>query len=1062
MRIKYDCVQRIIDAADVVEVLSDFVTLKRSGTNYSACCPFHDEKSASFMVSPAKQIYKCFGCGVGGDSVKFLRENQKMTFQDAIEFLGRKYGIEIEYDQEFDDEKYKAKIEESELIIKVNTFALSKFVNALDGAPDDVKEYLDKRFTKDEIIEYHIGYAPNADKYLTTPLINNGNFDPAKKAGLIGERDGQGYDTLRHRIVFPIQNREGQVVGFGARAMGDAKPKYINSPENAAYQKSKVLYGLNIAASAIQKVKYAYLVEGYTDVITMHRHNYVNSIASCGTALTDEQVKLLKRYCNHIIICRDSDAAGIKASIRDIQIFLKAGFKTQVISLPDGDDPDTYLGKDETTAPKLPDPQDAIYWLAEKHFSGDDPHQRAEATEFIISVLRSLPNQLLQQEYLKKICKQHKLKEPELRKMLTVKVEVPAKKQTVTELTAKDYFVWPDELVSNKDELVQDLTEFGICMHKNVMYGRFGKEIPWELRPISNYMIEIVQHMHDEKYPKKLIRIQNTLGESRIFDVMSDDINTIRGLDNAVTRQGNYLFWGTEAHFQNLRKKLFAEMDKGSMIEQLGYQSEGFWVTNTHIIQRDGSTIAIDENGIYRTDKVSFYIPSANRAYRNNDFKYHPQKKVKLIQSDTSIHDFAQLLNEVHREHSISAFLYTISSAFSDIVYDRLKGFPLEFMYGKPSTGKDNLIMACQAMFGIPQAPLNLGNGASTMKAQIRKFAQFRNMVVNLSEYRRGDKRLNEYLKGLWGRDGYERGNIDSNFGTDTMPILSGVFVTGNDYPDDDALISRCIVEEFHKTDFDTNEKAAYKKLTATYNKGVSSLLTDVFMCRDVWESQFAAAQERAEKEIKSDVRVIGANERTFQNFGVIASSYLIMRDYIRFPWQWSDVLKHLTTLIEVQVRKQATGGKVSKFWDTFITCVRTKSDPLVNYQDFRVVGDKIYIQMSNVYGRMQGEWYKMNNEGAPAKSDMMELLRTDESYIKEDPSYRFGEGANGRRSSAMVFNLDKTGIQGELLELLEWVDMRNGQKNDSTNGASQSGSSSGSGELPFQKSDDLADELPF
>lgn len=1061
-RIRQECVTRIIDTADIVEVVSGFIHLKRAGVNHTACCPFHEEKSPSFVVSPAKQIYKCFGCGASGNTVKFVMQHQKLNFKEALEYLANKYGITLEYDQEFDDEKYKAKIEESDLIIKVNEFALSKFKAALDGAPDDVKEYLDKRFTKEEMLEYQIGYAPNAEKHLTTPLINAGHFQPAVAAGLIKESEGTGRDTLRNRITFPIMNREGRVVGFGARAMADFKPKYLNSPENAAYQKSKVLYGLNIAAQAIQKKKCAYLVEGYTDVITMHRHGFENTVASCGTALTPEQAKLIKRYCPHVIVIRDGDAAGLKATIRDIEIFLTAGMRTEVIMFPNGEDPDSFLGMDTENAPKLPEPQDAVMWFAGQHFAGteNDPYLRSTATQTVVDFLKKLSNELLRSEYLKRICKAYKLKEPELRKMFAQKKE-ETRKPTVTELTAADYFVWPDELKDHKDALTLDLQEFGICMHNRIMYGRFGKELPWELRPVSNYAIQVVQHMFDEKYPKKLIKIENAIGETRIFDVMSDDINTIRGLDNAVTRQGNYLFWGTELHFQALRKKLFAEMNKGAMIEQLGYQSEGFWVTNSHVVQRDGSVIKIDDHGIYQTDKQSYYIPSANKNYRTNDFKYHPQKKVVLIQPEVTFDEYALLMKQVHREHSITALLYTIASAFSDLVYNRLKGFPLEFMYGKPSTGKDNLIMACQAFFGIPQAPLNLGNGASTMKAQIRKFAQFRNMVVNLSEYRRGDKRLNEYLKGLWGRDGYERGNIDSNFGTDTMPILSGVFVTGNDYLDDDALISRCIVEEFTKTDFSTQEKSDYKKLTATYNKGVSGLIVDLFRHRDHWEQYFPEHQEKAEREIKADMRVIGANERTFQNFGVLGATFNLMRDHLRFPFQWSEVLGHLTNTIEVQVRKQASGGKVSKFWDTFMACVRTKNDPLIHYQDFRVVGDKIYLQMLNVYGRMQNEWFRMNNEGAPAKSDMTELLRTDEAYIKEDASYRFGEGPGGRRSSAMVFSLAKTGIEGELLELLEYVDLRSKRTDEEYNFEKHGkGAMNGQTSLPIPP--EAEDDLPF
>lgn len=1029
-------IDQVIDAAGIVEVVGRFVQLKKAGVNYTACCPFHDEKTPSFVVNPAKGIYKCFGCGAGGGSVKFVMELERKNFPEAIEFLAEMFNIPIEKTNEKVDE---AVVEIREGIMKVNAFALKKYTGQTDfilSTPDGQApahghlNYIKERFTKEDIAQWQIGYAPDDAKFLTTPVINAGLFEFGKECGLIGEKDGQGYDKLRNRVIFPIQNRNGECIGFGARVIDDTEKKYakyLNSSDSVVYNKSRVLYGLNFAAKKIAAEKNAYLVEGYTDVIAMHRQGYENTVASCGTALTGEHCLMIKKYCNSVTVLRDADAAGLKAAVRDVELLVAHNFKVEVVLLPEGEDPDSYFAKDGKA--KLPAPIDAVMWRIDLLFKGveNDAYLKSEAINGMVEFLRKVNNELLRNQYLKQACKKHKQKEAELRKLFAPKKEVTEKRSFKSE--PKDYYIWPDELSGHEEELIGDLQKYGICIYNKMMYGRHGKEIPFELRAISNYGIEVIQHMFDEKFPKKLIKVENTDGDTRIFDILSDEINSIRGLDNAVTRQGNYLFSGTEQHFQSLRKKLFAEMGKGAMIEQLGFQPEKFWATNTHIIKIDGTVVKIDDFGIYKNGVASYYIPSANRNFRTNDFKYHPQKKVVLTIPEVSFEDYASQMKLVHREHSITALLYTIASVFSDLVYDRLKGFPLEFLHGKPSTGKDNLIMACQAIFGHPQAPLNLGNGASTMKAQIRKFAQFRNMVVNLSEYRRGDKRLNEYLKGLWGRDGYERGNIDSSFGTDTMPILSGVFITGNDYPDDDALISRSVVEEFTKTDFSNQEKNDYKKLTAMYNKGVSGLLIDIFRHRGVWEERFPEMQEKAEKEIKADMRVMGANERTYQNFGVIGSAFLLMRDHLKFPFTWSEVLAHLTNCIEMQVRKQASGGKVSKFWDTFMACVRTKNDPLINYQDFRVSGDKVYIQMLNCYGRMQNEWFKMNNEPAPVKSDMVDLLRSDEAFLAEDKSFRFGEGKEGKRSSALVFALSKTGIENSLMELLEWVDMRERQR---------------------------------
>ena len=1026
MMIKQSCIEDVIERSDVVDVVRRYVDLKKSGANYTGCCPFHDEKTASFVVSPVKQIYKCFGCGVSGGVVKFVMAQEKKSFPEAIIILAGFAQVELEYDEAFDKEKHKEQLEEKEGVYRVNEWAMAQYKKAVAGAPEEVKGYIGERFTQDDVAEHHIGYAPAGGKFITSPLIEKGLYTTAIKAGLISEKNGQGWDFFQGRVIFPILNRDGRVVAFGGRVTAsDQQPKYLNSIEHPGYNKSKTLFGLDKAAKEIGRRKMAYLVEGYTDVIAMQRKDgLVNTVATCGTSLTEGHVALLKRYCNHIVLLRDADKAGVKAAERDLKIILSHNMQCSIVALPEGEDPDSFLSKHET----LPDAEDALLHYCNRLFSGagDDAYLRANVIQEIIDVVMLVPSDIIQGEYLKQICKQFKLKLPDLQKQFTGLRKLKAENEIKVGKGKKDYYYnFPEEMKGFEEDATKQLDEFGLCVFNKIIYGRVGKEPPFSLMPVSNFSIEIIQHMHDEKIPKKLVRIENELGHVRIFDVESDALNTIRGLDKAVTNHGNFLFWGTESHFQALRKKLFSEMGVGKMIEQLGYQPEGFWATNNYIIKPDGSTKSIDDNGVYQNGKACYYLPSANKIYRTHNFKYQPQKKIKIVEAQQPIEEYFQQMKNVHREHSITGILYTIACVFSDIVYDKLKGFPLVFLHGSGSTGKDNMIMACQTLFGEVQAPLNLGNGASTMKAQIRKFAQFVNMAVNLSEYRRGDKRLNEYLKGLWGRDGYERGNIDSHFGTDTMPILSGVFITGNDYPDDDPLISRMCIEEFHKTIFSQKEKEDYRKLTAMYVSGVSSYLIDIFRHREKWEKEFADTQRKAEKEIKGDMNTMGTNERIFQNYGVLGSAYLLMRDVIQFPFTWPEVLAHLTKCITTQVRKQASGGKVSRFWDTFMACVRTKSDPLLHYQDFRVDGNTLGIQMLNVYGRMQGEWFRMNSEPAPAKSDIMEMLKQSDAYVGDKDSFRFGTTGQGKKSSALVFDLEKTGISGELLELLVYVQDR-------------------------------------
>lgn len=340
-------IQQIMDSASIEEVIGEFVHLKKSGSSYKALSPFIDEKTPSFMVSPSKQIFKCFSTGKGGNVVSFLMEHEKWTYPEALKWLAKKYNIEIE-EKEESQEQIAAR-SERESLAALNRFAGDFFIKSLhessEGKAIGLSYFTERGFTKKTIDEFDLGYNPEKEEGITqAALAAQYNEKYLLAAGLSKEGRNGLYDFLRGRVIFPIHNLSGQILGFGARTLkADKKiPKYLNSPENELYNKSRVLYGLYQAKNSITKEDNCYLVEGYTDVISLHQNGIHNVVASSGTSLTTDQVKLIRRYTKNVTILFDGDNAGIKASFRGINLFLQEGLSVKACLFPDGEDPDSF------------------------------------------------------------------------------------------------------------------------------------------------------------------------------------------------------------------------------------------------------------------------------------------------------------------------------------------------------------------------------------------------------------------------------------------------------------------------------------------------------------------------------------------------------------------------------------------------------------------------------------------------------------------------------------------------------------------------------------------------
>lgn len=341
-------IQQITSRIDIIDVIGEYIKLKKRGANYLGLCPFHGEKTPSFTVSPAKEIYKCFGCGRSGNTITFLMEHEKFSYVEALRWLAARYNVEIEETQVSDEVKQQQQAAESLYIL--NSFAQKFFATQLfdtEEGQNIALSYLEERgFNHETLQKFQVGYNPQArDAFARAAVQNQFNPEVLQKSGLVLNRNDELVDNYRGRIIFPVHNNSGKIIGFGARVIGkaDKAPKYINTPENELYIKSKILYGLYFARLAIDKNDECLLVEGYTDVISLSQAGVENVVASGGTSLTTDQLRLIKKYTNNLTIVYDGDAAGVKAALRGLDMALEESLNVHLVLIPDKEDPDSYV-----------------------------------------------------------------------------------------------------------------------------------------------------------------------------------------------------------------------------------------------------------------------------------------------------------------------------------------------------------------------------------------------------------------------------------------------------------------------------------------------------------------------------------------------------------------------------------------------------------------------------------------------------------------------------------------------------------------------------------------------
>jgi DNA primase len=1016
--------------------------IRNNGTA-EGCSPFKNERTPSFKVSNVKNIWKDFGSGKGGTSIiDFIQAYKGVDFLEAVKLAGEALNIPIEYEKETDEQKEKRTQKQSltQILKKTAEIYRQNFVSL--PPESEAKRYMLSRNFTDEIVDnFGIGYALAGlyEAFKEQAIVSDG-----ETLGLLRKNNqGNYYDFFKGRIIFPICDKYGHCVGFGGRILTNDKkqPKYINSAESDLFDKSNLLYGFHLARNTIANTGEVYLVEGYTDVMRMHQIGFANTVATLGTALTPQHLSQLKKLCRKVIIFRDSDSAGQTAAERDLQLILQAGLFAElvVIKSESKEDPDSIGQRPEAVELIKASRTDAIVHLigeayrtaldryTEKHGESKKPlllpEDKKNLTELGSKLVGCIPDNTTREAYTEQ------LKEMFNIKVSAVKSQTSEVRSKVSEVRVQrtvfsndgslDNYLFPDE-VEDPYLYKNEIIEYGLFQHQNRIYTSAGKEGKEYFMSISNFSIEIVQHMQDEKFPMKLIRICNIYGSEKIFDILSDKINSLPSFKNVVTSFGNYYFSGTPSQHERLLRYLFDRMGTGRKISILGWQTEGFWAWNNKIVVPQGEDIVLDKTGLFNYQKTCYYIPSANANYENNAFMYGAQKRFKSTDTSLAPPEYFRQMYKVHRSHAITAILFGIGAFYQDIIVSGTGFYPLLFLYGPASTGKDNLCEAVQSLMGIPQTAIQLEGGASTIKAQIREFSQFSNGISQLSEYKRGNPQIDGVLKGLWDRRGYKRGTIESPVATEEVPILSATILTGNDCPDAEALITRLLWEEMKQQEFDDEAKKQYNVLKDMCKKGISGMADFFIHKRDFFTDKFLETYREAKRNFTKGELFKNVPSRITDNLSVLRAVFNIFKNDWIFPFTEEEMLAHFEIMVDSQRKKIETDSAANRFWDCILVCMRlTQGEALRMGINLREEGGYLSFNFSTVYSIVQRQWFIQYRENAPSKTELRRQIKEAESFVGEEKAVRINLTINSP-TSAIKVNINKLPIRAELIAEIE------------------------------------------
>jgi len=932
--------------ADIKKVVESYFPLKRAGSLWEATSPFSDDKTASFKVSEVKNNFVCYSSQNKGDAIKFVMLKDNCDFIEAVKKIAGICGIFLEEEAETEDQK-KIKINKDQMLLLMGNVS-KEYQKQLNNLPDDHWSKLmvaDRDFSQETLVRFSIGYAPDDFKFVTSPIIEKGKFEIGKSTGLVCVKEGKSFDFFRNRLMFPIEDVNGNVVAFGARSSNEDQlekkgPKYINSSESEIYSKSKILYGLFQAKNSIAKSQTAVLVEGYTDVTALHQHGCDIAVASGGTALSNDQAKLLQRFAKHIIIVRDNDGydeqgndkAGLKAALKDVDIFLTQGFKVSVVILPEGEDPDSFSRKQENIKQYIFDnAQLGVEWKATKlkNKAANDPDALSVAVDEISRMLYCIKDDVKRNLYTdtcRKILKQPIKVLKDKIDLITKESESKAEKQGVVKGSLADELGLPEgadfkEYMDHRYVTVQNT-----CFFR----GRDG------FFKGTNYKITPLFHVYGKQENKRLCEVINELGYKKLIDFDTSDFVSRQKFQEVLLNEGFFIEHENFApnHFTLMKNRILSEFVMAYELKTLGWQKEGFFAY-ANCVYHNGNIKKVNQYGIvqletgiennseYMEDIKHYYSPSFSEMYkhtRDNDDPYENDRYFVYKESPVAFHSWMKQMKSVYDKKAITGIAFVFATIFRDLYLKRYQFFPHLFLTGEKGSGKSKFGESLAALFTYKQEAFDLNSG--TLVAFTRRMSRTSNALSMMEEYNDGvDDKIFQVLKGAYDGRGREMGKATGDNRTTTTKVNCSLIILSQylSSRDDNSLTSRSIVEHFIKpSEMFTNEQIEeYSKLKAWEEEGLSSMLTDVLQHRELIEKEIHTTYAALNKQLKFELRNNEYQERMLQNYVALLTPMKILWEKFTFPFTYDEVFKQFKEAIVDSSDLIIESEGLAEFWRT-------------------------------------------------------------------------------------------------------------------------------------------------
>lgn len=1004
--ISQNTLDRIKDRS-IEQVVQHYIELKPKGSLFSACCPFHDEKTPSFIVTPKKNSYKCFGCGVHGDAIQFVSELQKLSFVDTLKEIAQKFNIPIEYEFDKDDVDHKKKLQSRETLYSLNVAAAREFQKQLfKRDPQHVVTDIFKRhFDLDSLQFWQIGYAPDEYDFLSKLFIEQGKSQEAISTGLINSKSGKHYDFFRDRLMIPIVNERGRIVSFTGRGYNPKYGKYINGPETEIYNKSNTLFGLYQNQQSIRKAGFALLCEGPIDVISLHRVGIELGVASCGTAFTDLQAKVLKRYTEYVCLFFDRDKAGIAASIKTLLILLKHDFAVDIALPLHGEDPDS-MSRKYVLQDFIDEKRDAVIHVCSEILDSETKiSMKDQAIDKVCDILSCIPKCFKKDQYVDILVKSHKKSYGFTKKDLNDRIFTIQQKRINAEAIRLDRATGGrSKLAKNQTE---DILNFGFYENENFgpEYGYYFSSSTGEEQK-SNFIMKAMFLIKDIENPKRIFEITNENKYRKIVEFSVDDMVSLNKFKIKLEGLGKFLFDGGIGHMNRLKHKLFAQEKQCREIKVPGWQREGFYAFSNGIF--NGQFKEIDEYGITEYKGKHYFIPALSKIYADSEESYDHQKRFKFIPGDTGFGQWSKLIYEVHGDINGSmGILFFVASLFRDFIFHRLSFFPHLFLFGPPGTGKSQLAESLISMFGDRQDKLNLT--ATTKNGFYRKLGQFSNALCWADEYKNDiSPELVESLKSVYDGTPYTKGVKSQDTQTATIPVKSACIISGQQLPTQDvALFTRSILGVFKERDFNV---VAFDELKELEMKGLTSVTIQILQYREKFEQSFNQEFDKRYTELKKLLRrqypAIKFDDRIIKNYLILLTTYLIFKEELKFPFTEKQAIKIFMETISSQAVMLGGSNDISQFWEiieslSITGLIRENEHYKLDKHDGE---DMLFIRFTHVHGLYMKEYRQQNGRPGLGKASLKSYLKGAAEWRGSINNTRFNDFISG---SAYLFNYE-------------------------------------------------------